>query len=62
MQGYFEKVKKHFGGDLERTWAWFEAPNPRFDYQSPLIMIAQRKGERVKRYIDEAIRDSKELK
>ena len=58
-QIYFDKIKKYFNGDTNKTWSWFKAPNPNFGGYSPLDMIKIGRVERLKQFIDNAIDENK---
>ena len=51
-QIYFDKVKKYFGGDTEKTWAWFKARNPSLGGVSPLDMIKVGREKKLMLVID----------
>ena len=49
---YFEKVKSHFNGDVNKTWDWFNNPNSDLGLFSPKNLIELGKENKVKKYID----------
>lgn len=54
---YFEKVKRYFGGDIDRTWTWFKSPNPNLGMMSPIDAIRDRRMDKVKKTIDNGLRN-----
>ncbi len=60
-QVYFDKVKKHFNGDQNRTWEWFKSIHPAFGMLSPLNAIKLGRENKVQGYIDKKIHEKKPL-
>jgi len=46
-QELFDLVLKHFNGDQQKTWIWFQTPNPSLSHQSPFKMIKDKKIKKV---------------
>ncbi|MBX4189712.1 hypothetical protein KW791_00220 [Candidatus Parcubacteria bacterium] len=55
-QEYFDKVRKYFNGDTDKTWVWFKTMNSRFGMFTPLDMLKLGRGEKVKKVIDETLK------
>lgn len=53
-QVYFDKIKNFFGGNLAKTWAWFQTQNPKLGGKTPLDYIRLGKVKRVKQLINAA--------
>lgn len=55
-QEYFNRVKKYFMGDEQKTWDWFKAIHPRFGMLSPLNAIKLGKQHKVIQFIEKEMR------
>lgn len=57
----FGRVRKHFGGDTVKTWEWFQKKIPAFGNVSPIEMLKVGRVEKLKRWIDSALKDHRKL-
>ena len=57
-QEYFNKVKKYYNDDVEKTWHWFKSqhPNLGFGVLTPLNAIKLGKEQSVIDYINKHMR------
>lgn len=60
-QVYFDKIRKYFNGDTEKTWLWFRTPNPMLGQESPLNMIKVGREKKVMNFIDNALDENKRI-
>jgi hypothetical protein len=60
-QEYFNKIKKSFNNDENKTWTWFKSRHPHFGMFSPLDMLKLGRESKVKSFIDHALERNKSL-
>lgn len=54
-QSYFDKIKEYFQGDTRKTWLWFNSRNHSLGGVSPMDMLRNGRGDKLKKFIDNAL-------
>lgn len=58
-QKCWNKIKKYFDDDPDKTWTWFQTINPSLGGLSPLNMIKRGRIKKLEQFIDNAIDENK---